>query len=167
MRVAGKSVVEHAHVFVQHRMPTNGGAKIFQFLRGGKFSLDQQVTDLNKIAIQGQFLNGIASISENPLFAVEKRNGTASGSSVDISFIQRDQASFASEFTDIQPGFVFRTDHDRKFNLFVLVSQFGRFCHLFRSCSYSRHHVPLACSWGSQRFVCWFVGVLDGKQALA
>ncbi len=70
MGVARESVVERTHVLVQHRMTLQGAFEFFELILGWQFAVDQQITDLEKIALLGQHLDRIAAITQNALLTI-------------------------------------------------------------------------------------------------
>jgi hypothetical protein len=50
-----------------------------QFVLRGQFALQQQVSDLQEGAVFGQLFDGIASIPQNPVLAVEIGDGALAG----------------------------------------------------------------------------------------
>ena len=45
---------------------------VVELLLRRQFAVDQQVADLEKVALRGQLFDRVAAVAENALFAVEK-----------------------------------------------------------------------------------------------
>ena len=73
MGVAREAVVEQPHVLVQHRVPAELVAELFELVGRGQLAVDQQVRDLDEIAIRGQLLDRVAAVAED---ALSRRRGT-------------------------------------------------------------------------------------------
>ena len=65
MGVAREAVVEQPHVLVQHRVPAELVAEVFELARGRQLAVDQQVGDFDEVAIRGQLLDRVAAIAQD------------------------------------------------------------------------------------------------------
>ena len=101
------------------------GAEILQLLFGRQLAVNQQIARFDKIAPLGQLLDRVAAVTQNALFAVEKRNGADGRAGVHVAVVHRDQAGRGAELGDIDGRFVLGAGNDRQFQLTVVVDQFG------------------------------------------
>ena len=68
--IAGKTAVETAHILVDHRVVRERLPKAVELIEGRELAVDQEVAHLHKIALLSQHLDGVATVPQDPLFAV-------------------------------------------------------------------------------------------------
>src|SRR5262245_39872400 len=101
MRVARKAVVKQPHVFVQHRVAANIIAELLQLFGGRQLPIDQQVRYLDKIALWGKLLDGVAPIAKDAGLTIEKRDGARRSASVHVAFVERDVSRFGPQLGNV------------------------------------------------------------------
>jgi hypothetical protein len=92
-----------------------------------KLAINQQVADLRKRGVFGELFDGIAAIPENPLFAVDERDGALARTGVSESRIESNDAGLRTQAGDIDSDFSFCAGHDREFIVLPVQTEFGTF----------------------------------------
>ena len=72
MRVAAEALEEAGHLLMHHGVARDAIVEIRLLRAGRQFAIKQKVAGLQKIAVLGELLNGIAAIEQNPFVAVDK-----------------------------------------------------------------------------------------------
>ena len=71
MRVAAEAAEEARHLLVHHRVVRDAVVEIVLLRRGRQLAVEQQVADLEEVAVLGQLLDRIAAIEQDALVAVD------------------------------------------------------------------------------------------------
>ncbi len=121
--VAGKPVVERSHVLVDHRVVTNSRSEFGRLLCVGQFAIDQQVGGFEKVGLSRKLLDRVATISQDPLFAIEKGDRAAGAASIHETFIKCDQPCLASQAADVDRSLAFTSLDNGKLDFSVAVDQ--------------------------------------------
>ena len=71
MRIAAEALEEAAHLLVQHGVVGDAVVEIVLLRLGRQFAVEQQVADLEEVAVLGQLLDRIAAIEQHAFVAVD------------------------------------------------------------------------------------------------
>ena len=71
MRVAAEAGEEAAHLLVHHGVAGDAMVEIVLLRRGRQFAVEQQVADLQEVAVLGQLVDRIAAVQQDALVAVD------------------------------------------------------------------------------------------------
>ena len=85
--VAREAVEEPLEVLVQQRVALDLGGELLQFLGGGQFAVDQQITDLDEGGLLGQLLDRVAAVPQDSGVAVDVGDGTLGRRCVDEALV--------------------------------------------------------------------------------
>ncbi len=71
MRVARKAVVKRPHVLMKHCVFFYRVGEILKLFTSREFAVDEQIAGLEKVAMLGQLLDGVTSVSQNAGIAIQ------------------------------------------------------------------------------------------------
>ena len=84
MRVAAEALEEPAHLLVHHRVVRDAVVEIGLLRRGRQFAVQQQVADLEEVAVLGELLDRVAAIEQDALVAVDVGDLATRSSPVEV-----------------------------------------------------------------------------------
>ena len=79
MRVAPEAAEEGAELFVHHRVVGDVVDELLLLLGGRQLAVEQQVGDLQEVAVLGQLLDRIAAVEQHPFVTVDIGDAGAAG----------------------------------------------------------------------------------------
>ena len=79
---------EVQQVLVQERILGKERAEVPELFLRGELSVNQEPCGLGEGGLLGKVLDGVASVAEDALFAVNKRNGALGAARVQVAVIQ-------------------------------------------------------------------------------
>ena len=104
MGVAPESAVEEAELLVDHRVVDDAPAEL-RHLRGPrKVAIEQEVADLEEVAALGQLFDGIATIEQDALVAVDEGNLAFAACRRHEGRVVREVAGFGVELANVEDG---------------------------------------------------------------
>ena len=71
MGVAAEALEEPAHLLVHHRVVGDAVVEVGLLRRGRQLAVEQQIADLEEVAVLGELLDRIAAIEQHALVAVD------------------------------------------------------------------------------------------------
>ncbi len=71
VRIAAETAVQVAQLLVDHRVVDDGVLEVVQSVLLRQFLVQEQVADLQEAAVLGQFLDGVAAVTQDADFAVD------------------------------------------------------------------------------------------------
>ena len=101
VRIAAEAAHEKVHLLVHHGMAQHHLVKVFALLRIGQLTLDQQVTHIQKIAMLGQLLDGVAAVQQLALVAIDVGDGGLARGCGQEARIIGEHAGFTIELANV------------------------------------------------------------------
>ena len=102
VRVAAKRLEEPRHLLVNHGVAGDAVVEIRLLRAGRQFAIEQKVAGLQKIAVLGDLLNGIAAIEQNPFVAVDKSDFRLAARGRGETGVVGEHARFAVKRANVQ-----------------------------------------------------------------
>ena len=102
---------EVQQVLVQKRILGKECAEVPELFLRGEFSVNQEPRGLGEGRLLGKIFDGVASVAEDALFAVNKRNGALGAARVQVAVIQRDKPGILAQRADVEAVFALGTFH--------------------------------------------------------
>ena len=112
MGIRRKPLVELFHVLVEQAMLRQPVSELVEFVVGGQLAVDQQIGHFDERRLLGQFADRIASVAQDPVFAIDKGDGALARTRVAVAGIKRDGATLATQLRDIDPYLSLGTDRN-------------------------------------------------------
>ncbi len=115
-----------------------------QLLGIRQVAVDQQVGDLEERRALGQLLDRIAAVAQDPVVAVEVRDGAAGGRRVRVAVVEGDQPGVLEQRRDVDRRLALGRGLDREHELTLAHLEPGNLCLGGRTRSLHRRHRCLA-----------------------
>ena len=136
MRVAAEPLEKPRHLLMHHRVARDAIIKVRLLRDGGQFAIEQEIAGLQKIAVLGDLLNGIAAIQQDAGVAVNVGDFRFRAGGRGKAGIIGEHAALRVELADIDDGRPDRAQLDRHFDAFIAIFQHCR--------TYDHSRSPLA-----------------------
>ena len=72
MAVAAESLEEFVNLRIEHCVIGNVAAELFRLFLGGKFTVEKQIADFQKVGLFGELVDRVTAVEEFALFAVDE-----------------------------------------------------------------------------------------------
>ena len=72
MRVAAEAGEEARHLLVHHRVARHAIVEIVLLRLGRQFAVEQEIADLEEVAVLGELVDRIAAVQQNAFVAVDE-----------------------------------------------------------------------------------------------
>ena len=102
VRVVLEAVEESQQRFVDHRVVLDRVHELRQLVAGRQLAVDQQVGDLQEVALLGQLLDRDPTMQQHALVAVDERDAAFAGGGRHEARVERVHAVVAREIRDVQ-----------------------------------------------------------------
>ena len=112
---------------MQHGVPQDRPAKGGELLLVGQFAIDQEVRDLQEIAVGGELLDRIAAVAEDAAVAVEKGDRALRRAGVGVALVERRAAAGGEQLGDVEAPFAFGAGDDGEVKRLAVQFQAGGF----------------------------------------
>ena len=89
--------------------------EIVQLFLVGQVAIDEEVSHLHERCLFRQIFNGVTTVAQDPIFAVQVGDATLCGSRVLEPWVQGDVSRGATKLGDVNGLFIFRPSDDREF----------------------------------------------------
>ena len=117
---------EMQQVLVQKRVFGEKRAEMSELFRSRELTVNQEPRRFGERRLFGEIFDGVASVTENALFAIHVGDGALGAARVQVAVIQRDQSRFLAEGTDVETVFVLGAFNHGELEALSVVIQ-GRF----------------------------------------
>jgi hypothetical protein len=101
VRVAPEAAQEELHLLVDHRVVGDGLDEAVALGLVGQLAIEQQVADLEEVAVRGQLLDGVAAVQQLALVAVDVGDGAVARGRAQEAGVIGELAGLRVELADV------------------------------------------------------------------
>ena len=124
-----KRVEEALHVLVHNGVARDAVVEVLELFLVGEVAVNQQVGHFDEGGFLSQLFNGVASVAQHAILAIEVRDAALGGARVFKTGVHGDVPSAATQFGDVDRFLVFRAGDDRELVFLAIQDHACSFAH--------------------------------------
>ena len=101
VRVAAEALEEARHLLVNHGVAVDGGHELLLLLDIRELAVQQQVADLEKVALHRELLDRIAAVQQHALVAVDVGDAGAAARGCEVARVESEHPRLSGQRADV------------------------------------------------------------------
>ena len=127
MGIAWEATEGDTQAFVHLGVIKDAGLESVQLGAGRELTVNQQVSGLDERRLLSEFFDGVTTVAQDALLAVDEGDLGLTGARVGIAVVEGDVTCFVAQLADVYAAFLLGTDNDGKDDFLIVQFENGVF----------------------------------------